>query len=178
MSSVEIGKPATSSYPIDRERTANHRFVGTKDHSSLHPFLKLPVEMRLAIYQQCTILTLLILTHTCHQFYTEINSQGRIVPRSLGFRPFINTRPFTPHPTLPFGSVPLTLPMMMRWDQLEGVLEVDTFNNVYGRANYDPKSKWCCERCYRVKFTCEFTVDFSGNGREFLPYCSDCGVTV
>ncbi|RPA84436.1 hypothetical protein BJ508DRAFT_303899 [Ascobolus immersus RN42] len=50
-------------------------------------FLRLPVELRLCIYSECSALTLLQLSHTCLRARTEINSIPRILKESYGYLP-------------------------------------------------------------------------------------------
>ncbi|RPA82840.1 hypothetical protein BJ508DRAFT_360809 [Ascobolus immersus RN42] len=48
-------------------------------------FLRLPTEIRLAIYSSCTAFSLLQLTHTCARLRAEIKSVPEIISASDGF---------------------------------------------------------------------------------------------
>ncbi|RPA72229.1 hypothetical protein BJ508DRAFT_335263 [Ascobolus immersus RN42] len=89
--------------------------------------------MRLAIYDNCTVLSLLILTHTCRTFYLDINTCSRLVIRSDGYTDYTK-RPNTathPHPLLSSSAVPLTIWMMLYHDTLDDLDEMWLFNRLY-----------------------------------------------
>ncbi|RPA72230.1 hypothetical protein BJ508DRAFT_335264 [Ascobolus immersus RN42] len=154
---------------------------------SLH-FLALPLEMRLEIYDNCSLLSLLILTHTCRTTYIEINTRQGIVQRSKGYKRETNTNPHEAantdnHPLLAKGTIPLTIPMMAYKDQLDApsysrhpfyryIHEVRTFCQVYGTHNavYGRLTRWtCCIAldCRRIHW------DEVGYPHHLM-YCKEC----
>ncbi|RPA72232.1 hypothetical protein BJ508DRAFT_335266 [Ascobolus immersus RN42] len=139
-------------------------------------FLMLPLELRLEIYEYCTVFSLLILTHTCRTFYTDINSRLAFVGASKGYNDYKAKFDYEheyferspPHPLLPNDTVPLCIPMMCNIDKLDcnslprTRSEVDTFNCTYstqvtsyivrkGWCCCVGKGWWCCASCHRIK---------------------------
>ncbi|RPA73962.1 hypothetical protein BJ508DRAFT_333539 [Ascobolus immersus RN42] len=114
---------------------------------SARDFLHLPTEIRLEIYSHCTILSLLILTHTCFTMYTEINSRS-IVKRAPNYDCFIQCKLPPASPMLPTGTYPLNIVMMSYTAILDsapamdgGPHEWELFNKVYGRQCRDRDCK-------------------------------------
>ncbi|RPA73982.1 hypothetical protein BJ508DRAFT_333561 [Ascobolus immersus RN42] len=140
-------------------------------------FLKLPLEMRLAIYENCTVFSLFLLTQTCRTLYTDINNRTHLVKRSKGYsanlKYFPERKTTNRHPILPAGIWPLTIPMMSGLDTLETDTHIQadpkpgrhvmpealTFNKLYSRFycrrsdEHWKKRWWCCEhpRCGVIK---------------------------
>ncbi|RPA73959.1 hypothetical protein BJ508DRAFT_333536 [Ascobolus immersus RN42] len=113
----------------------------------------LPVELRLDIYDHCTILSLFILTHTCRSLYNEINTRKSLVRQAEDYDKYATnpwvTNNLIHHPMLPEGKVPLTIPIMSYRDKLSDFVlwresswkEVDVFNATYGLEDV---SSWRC----------------------------------
>ncbi|RPA73969.1 hypothetical protein BJ508DRAFT_333546 [Ascobolus immersus RN42] len=128
-------------------------------------FLTLPLEMRLEVYDWCTILTRLILTHTCRTCYTDIKTRPEIIQRCrwLLCSEHVQTKK---HPLLPDGITPICIAMIAnektfgRRDFLESSAsrreqskEAATFNRVYG-SSYPGRGLWCCECCMMFQYMC------------------------
>ncbi|RPA73981.1 hypothetical protein BJ508DRAFT_333560 [Ascobolus immersus RN42] len=146
------------------------------------PFFTLPLEMRIEIFSHCSLLNLLILTHTCRTFYTDINCTRRLVKRFSGYPretqtvPDPNTKRLT---MLPNGLVPLTIRIIAMNDNLVGTSiydydlhdfvnspenENNLFNRVYGPHERRPiehsqQGWWCCNGCFLVKGFDEYGRD-------------------
>ncbi|RPA73968.1 hypothetical protein BJ508DRAFT_333545 [Ascobolus immersus RN42] len=126
--------------------------------------LTLPLEMRLEIYSHASLLSLLILTHTCRTMYTDINC-SLLVRRSKGCprNPVSNN-----HPILPDNVIPLTIPTMANKDEMQveecvnddyTIDDFDLFNRLYQYPSpfrntiaKENKMVWlCCKRCRLIK---------------------------
>ncbi|RPA72231.1 hypothetical protein BJ508DRAFT_335265 [Ascobolus immersus RN42] len=144
-------------------------------------FLSLPLEMRLEVYDNCSLLELYTLTHTCRTIYTDINNCKSLVKRSKGYSYFIKkarNKRKQPHPMLPASSVPLTLRMMEYHDKISHE-DISHFNWTFAAGHIwntpHHTGWWCCERCGRINWM-EAIRTRSQDGNLLWKDCDECEV--
>ncbi|RPA86043.1 hypothetical protein BJ508DRAFT_373208 [Ascobolus immersus RN42] len=169
-------------------------------HVQHSPIFTIPSELRSEIYSYCSPLTLLIMTHTCHLFYTEINNHRSLLKSIIHKFPQKNAsvshwdepnaiakfdvnpdKPTShdPHAVgLPTGMLPLSIPLLNHFDCLSPGYpdyEDSLFVRVYG-APRDAITGWsCCLRCRlaKVKFYLDYEHE-AHNWKRGDPICHDC----
>ncbi|RPA73967.1 hypothetical protein BJ508DRAFT_333544 [Ascobolus immersus RN42] len=146
-------------------------------------FLALPFKVRVRIYLECDPISLLILTHSCYDLYSEINTRSQLVeyakayfnpPESWwstwSYEGPVPVPEWRTCPELPEGVNQLTVPLFeeIHIFHLYWISELDqtvmsTFNRVYGldphHRESDPSLNgwWMCERCKTIRRTSNFS---------------------
>ncbi|RPA73965.1 hypothetical protein BJ508DRAFT_333542 [Ascobolus immersus RN42] len=176
----------------------------TKPAETKISFRSLPLELRHQIFSSCTVLGLLILSHTCHAMYVDINSNPHLVQQSEGYLNYVECWPLEiskPHPMLPAGAIPLTVRMISYYDKVEEYCgrdpldgyrrrEWSLFNEVYGGCHRDHPDQcqnecwWACGGCDLIRRKEDFPWIRSISIAKYLDYrgivqvsnCKDCWV--
>ncbi|RPA73984.1 hypothetical protein BJ508DRAFT_333563 [Ascobolus immersus RN42] len=189
MTETSKGKALSTSIPLALLTNTARARKHAEEQPFRHTILTLPAEIRLEIYEACSVLSLFVLTQTCRTMYADINTRPHLLKASKGYRSFISRYPGasqpSPHPIIPTTSFPLTIPMLAYNDRLEGdcqpfcSIEVELFNSgkVYGfRNSSDKEAKkrwWCCELCCKVKRSEDFLTEKNCSETP-VKFCNDC----
>ncbi|RPA86044.1 hypothetical protein BJ508DRAFT_373209 [Ascobolus immersus RN42] len=156
-------------------------------------FFALTPEIRLEIYYHCTVLDLLILTHTCRAIYFDINTRENLLLSSAGYDNYTHrvkriSKKHLAAATYAGIMDSLCIPMIAYKDKLDfgGKLLCDrekrdsgvhVYNKVYGvrlDAALSKKGWRCCFQCHQVKRIEDYPNMMNKRHQIRSIYCDRC----